>query len=437
MTPSLALLLTLALGALVFANPFVGLCLTLASVPVVQSLPTVPLASSVTSLLGGMTLVSCLIGVLLNRWQLSLLGGRTYGWLLAFGATALAGLALSPVNLMQGLYTYAQMVILAWLTVQLVTTRRRIETLMIVWILILVVTQTLALADFNFGILGRENRLEGLTKNANELAFYSVVGICFTLYFLLTVRRTLGRVLLTAALGLATLSVLLSASRGGFVVLLTVVVFALLSLRFEFVRGLRFSGFLLLAGVALLLLTSRLNLSFVPTLASQVPRAAAQIVSGQQGADPRAFIVRNGLRAWAGHPVFGVGLGVGSEAGAYSGYAAGRTASHSTYLTALVETGIVGFVLFCGLLLTTWFNLSQGPPEGQLYAHGRFDLNWAWRTVFLGFIMMSFSGSLMFNKVLWVIVGVGILLKTRCDILAEPESEEEADLASEEEQAAF
>jgi len=53
-------------------------------------------------------------------------------------------------------------------------------------------------------------------------------------------------------------------------------------------------------------------------------------------------------------------------------------------------------------------------------------LNWAWQTVFLVFLMGSFAGSLMFNKVLWIIVGVGILLSIRPDILADPASDEEA-----------
>jgi O-antigen ligase len=315
------------------------------------------------------------------------------------------------------------MAILVWLTGQLAATRRRIEVLMIVWILTLVVTQAIGLAGFDYSVLGRENRLASLARNPNGLAFYSITSICFTLYFLLNSRRTLSRVLLTAALALGTLSVLLSASRGGFLVLVTVSLFALLSLRTGLVRGLRFGGILFLFLVAFLLATS-LNLSFVTSLAREMPRTVAQITAGQSS-EARVRIARNGLRAWAGRPVFGVGFGVGSEVGAYSGNPSRGTASHSTYLTVLVETGLVGFVLFCGLLLTTWLNLSQRLPPRQVSGRRRVELNWAWRAVFLCLLMMSLSGSLLFDKVLWVSIGMGILFRERPDILTDQVPEEE------------
>jgi O-antigen ligase len=424
MTTTAILLVGGALAALVFWNPFAGLCLMFSSVPIVGSLPAIPFASSLTSLLGGLTLASCLAGAVTRRWTLSLPRDRTYWWILAFGVASLASLAFAATeNPIQGIYTYVQMVILVWLTGQLVVTRRRIEVLMLVWILTLVVTQAIGLATFDFSVVGRANRLASLARNPNELAFYSVTGICFALYFLLNARRILSRVLLTAALALGTVSVLLSASRGGFIVLGTVVLYALLSLGFRLVRGLRFSGILIMV-VAAFLLTTRLNLPYLPGLIVGLPRTVSSVLAGQSD-EARVRIAENGLRAWAGHPVLGVGLGVGAEVGAYSGGWWARTASHSTYLTVLVETGVIGFVLFCGLLLATWLNLSQGPPPEPQPVRRSVGPNWAWRAVFVGFLMMSLTGSLLFNKVLWVTIGVGILLRSRPGILAHPASARE------------
>jgi O-antigen ligase len=424
MTITIVLLLVGAAVVLVVASPFAGLCMTFASVPILQSMPAAPFASSLTAVLGALTLVSWLVRVASNREMLSLPGGRTYGWIFAFGVAAMVSLAFAAKgDLTQGIYTYAQLVILVWLTGQLVTTERRIEVMMIVWILTLVATQVIGLAGFDFSTLGRENRLEGLSGNPNELAFYSVMGICFGLYFFLKSRGTLIRVLLVAALAISTLSVLLSASRGGFLVLVAVVIFALLSLGAAFVRGLRISGILFLF-VAALLLTSSLNLSFVPGLASGIPRAVTKFVAGQSS-EARARIFRWGLRTWAEHPVFGVGLGVAAEAGAYSGSSSGANQSHSSYLTALVETGAVGFVLFCGLLIATWMNLSPRPPTGQPSARGRVDLFWAWRLAFLAWLMMSLTGNLIFSKVVWILIGVSIFLRGQHDVLGYPESGQE------------
>jgi hypothetical protein len=58
-------------------------------------------------------------------------------------------------------------------------------------------------------------------------------------------------------------------------------------------------------------------------------------------------------------------------------------------------------------------------------ARRRIELNWAWRTGFLAFLMMSLTGNLLHNKVLWVSVGVGILLRRRPDVLADSGSASE------------
>ena len=424
MTNTELLLLSGVLAVLILWNPFAGLCLTISSVPIVESLPAVHLPSSFTSLLGLLTLLSCLGGALVRRWAFFLPRDRTYAWILAFGAASLASLALAAKgNPLQPIYTYAQMVILVWLTGQLADTRRRIEVLMIVWILTLVVTQAIGLAGFDFSVLGRGNRLASLAHNPNELAFYSITGLCFVLYFLLNSRGTLSRALLIAAFVLGLLSVLLSASRGGFLVLVTVMLFALLSLRSELARGLRIGGALLLF-LAAFLLASNLNLSFVSSLAREIPRTIVQFAAGKSS-EVRADLFRNGMRAWAKRPVLGVGLGVGAEVGAYSGSPSATTASHSTYLSVLVETGAVGFVLFFGLLLATWLNLSQGPPPREASGRRRVELGWVWRAVLLSFLMMSLSGNLLFNKVLWVSIGVSILLRRRPDILTGPAPEKE------------
>jgi len=424
MTTTLGLLLAGVLLALIMASPFAGLWLTFASVPILQSMPAAPFASSLTAVLGALTLVSWLVRVAANREMLSLSGDRTYGWILAFGTAAMVSLAIAAGGeISQGIYTYVQLAILVWLAEQLATTERRIEVMMIVWILALVAVQVIGLAGFDFSTLGRENRLAGISKNPNELAFYSVMGICFALYFLLTSRGMLVRALLVMALAIGTLSVLLSASRGGFLVLATVVFFALFSLRLEFIRGLRISGMLFLL-VAALLLTSSLNLSFVPGLARDIPGAVTKFAAGH-GSDPRARIFRWGLRSWAVHPIFGVGYGVGVEVGAYSSTPSGGNASHSSYLTALVETGAVGFILFCGLLIATWRNLSSRPPTGQPSARGRVDLRWAWRVAFVAWLMMSFSGNLIASKILWIIIGVSISIRRQPDILEHDASGQE------------
>jgi O-antigen ligase len=332
-------------------------------------------------------------------------------WILLFGLSSLISLAFAPKTDPHGIYTLVQMIILIWLIGQLATTRTRIELLMIVWILIMVVTEVIGMAGFDFSTLGRENRLEGLAVNANEMAFYSIMGICFILYFLLNARTVWSRMLWTAALAVGALGVLLSASRGGIIVLLAVVLYSLLSLRSKLLRGLRLGGILLIV-IATFILLTRLNLSFVPSLIAGVPQTLTSAAEG--GSDEaRVAINRNGLQTWSKYPIFGVGLGCGMLVDAYGLDGSGLpVASHCSYVTVLVDAGAVGFALFCMLLLTTWLNLSQRPPREQTFLRRNVDLNWSWRGAFLGLLIMSLTGDFFSNvKIFWIIIGVSIVLR--------------------------
>lgn len=404
------------LAALIFLNPFVGLCLTMASVPLVEALPaTLPYASSVTALLGGLTLISCLLEIVVRGRALSVRSNRAYGWMIAFGVASLLSLTFSQQGFnFQGAFTYAQVVVLALLTGQLVNTWRRVEALMIVWVLTLVVAQLVGLSGFDFSVLGRANRLVSFSENPNYLAFYSVAAVCFALYFLLNVRGWLRRALLVAALALGIVSIFMTASRGGLVVLVAVVLYAVLSLRLKLVRGLRFGGVVLMAAAAYML-ASWVNLShYVPGLVRTTSLTVTQVVQGSSAED-RLYILRMGLRTWSEHPLFGVGLGLGYDAGAYGG-----PHSHSTYLTAVVETGIVGLVVICGLFLATWLNLSRRPLEERKLGPAVATLSWAWRAAFVTILLMSLTGDLLLNKILWITIGMGIVLSEHRDALENP-----------------
>jgi O-antigen ligase len=70
---------------------------------------------------------------------------------------------------------------------------------------------------------------------------------------------------------------------------------------------------------------------------------------GGEGFETRRGILENGVRAFLQDPIVGVGLG--AFGAATTGALAKDIVAHNTFLSVLVETGIVGGVAFLAILL--------------------------------------------------------------------------------------
>lgn len=169
----------------------------------------------------------------------------------------------------------------------------------------------------------------------------------------------------------ATAAILLSASRGSFVATLPAFLFILWSL-----QQIRFHQKALIF-IALILGLYAIQ-SFIPQssfdrLATIDDSLAAGDLAG------RAIIWREGLDVFAEHPVFGVG------AGAFRAVV-GRS-SHNSYLSVLVQLGIIGFALFAIILVIVIHSaIKQQKWESRLWlativilALGNFVHNWDYR----------------------------------------------------------
>ncbi len=107
--------------------------------------------------------------------------------------------------------------------------------------------------------------------------------------------------------------------------------------------------------------------AFVPeTSWTRISTISAQVDSGDL--NQRTAIWAAGLRAFAAHPVLGVGEGAYlqiSDRQLGEGFVA-----HNTFVSVLVELGIVGFLLFAAIL--------QKPPEGDDSRNGRYRSKHQW-----------------------------------------------------------
>lgn len=183
-------------------------------------------------------------------------------------------------------------------------------------------------------------------SDPNDYAALLLLGVMVCGYGLTGSWRYVAATILVAG-------ILGTASRGGFVALVTVP--ALLMLvpgRSPDKNNTAVRRFARLAiVVAVILGTVWLSFSVLPRVAAIFSeRAETLSVVKAQTFSGRTIIWNTGLRLYEEHPVLGVGLGnfaLANDSGAYAGAVA-----HNMYLGILAELGVIGLLMFVGFLVS-------------------------------------------------------------------------------------
>jgi len=123
---------------------------------------------------------------------------------------------------------------------------------------------------------------------------------------------------------------------------------------------------------------------------------ARENLQGYSAFDKRAAWASEGLQGWAGNPVFGHGVeAYRSEFG---------STSHASVIDLLYNSGIVGFLLFYGVIGSVlWRVYRAGPGQGD-----------GLRALIVGamtcFAIISLAGNVHYSAVLAAIVGISVTL---------------------------
>ncbi len=232
--------------------------------------------------------------------------------------------------------------------------------------------------------------------DANNLGVILALGIPVAWYLAISEnnskRAYLSKSLNYAYLPAALLAILLTASRGTLIAILPAFVFVIWSLR-------RFSFFQRVLGSAVLV-------SALLALQPLVPQASFQrlatIRTSIESMDlgGRVDIWREGMTVFSEHPLLGVG------SGAFRSAMELGKAPHNSFLSVLVEIGIIGFGLFVIILaMTVYYARNQPKLRSRL-----------WLTILMVWVLGASSLSLEHRKQTWlilslVVVGAGLLEK--------------------------
>lgn len=181
----------------------------------------------------------------------------------------------------------------------------------------------------------------GLFGDPNDTALFLVTTapLCF---FLARRWRAIGRPVLVAALAILCYGIHTTASRGGFMALFfTGGIFIATTFRFK--RIIVYGGGFMLALV--LLAPARFGIGFMEASASG-----------------RIEFWGTANEAFKSHPFFGVGYRMITE------YIPGSRATHNSFVQAYAELGMIGYMAWFGLLLTTligMWHVSRLVPENR------------------------------------------------------------------------
>jgi O-antigen ligase len=187
------------------------------------------------------------------------------------------------------------------------------------------------------------------TYDANDLAMVMIVAFPFAVFWFLN-RKGLIRLICGGLTALIIVTIILTASRGGFVGFLGVSLAILLRAR-KILRK---------AFVPLIIITILGSGVFVFYAKSSFRERMSTLLTYEQDYNVTAYsgrieIWKRGLKIMAEHPIFGVGIdGFTTAEGLSHKDVGGKwSTAHNSFIQIGAELGVVGLILFCYIIWTS------------------------------------------------------------------------------------
>ena len=231
-----------------------------------------------------------------------------------------------------------------------------------------------------------EGRYSATGVNAVDLTMILMMGLPIAMQlFFAAGQENKGRILKLINLAYipsSIFAIILTGSRTSLIAIIPFGIYLFATQQIKFDRKILVFGILLISLLALL--------PFIPqTVITRLGTVGASIEAGDLGG--RGDLWREGIAAFAQHPILGVGGGA-------INYAIGA-AVHNTFISVATETGLIGFVLFLSILGLVVYKVSRLPRRTS-------EL---WLAIFMIWVIGVLSLSWEFRKVTWIILGFAII----------------------------
>lgn len=231
-----------------------------------------------------------------------------------------------------------------------------------------------------------EGRYSATGVNAVDLTMILMMGLPIAMQlFFAAGQENKGRILKLINLAYipsSIFAIILTGSRTSLIAIIPFGIYLFATQQIKFDRKILVFGILLISLLVLL--------PFIPqTVITRLGTVGASIEAGDLGG--RGDLWREGIAAFAQHPILGVGGGA-------INYAIGA-AVHNTFISVATETGLIGFVLFLSILGLVVYKVSRLPRRTS-------EL---WLAIFMTWAIGVLSLSWEFRKVTWIILGFAII----------------------------
>ncbi len=302
----------------------------------------------------GMALLAVVVSGRFRRWR-------------PFHAAALLFVAWSGINLF--LYhsvlgsiphkyvTYVQLGLVLLMMWELAPSRRAVMGLLSAYVLgsAIAAFSTIMVARSEFGILHRF-AAEGF--DPNDLAMILALALPMAWYFGMTTRQPFMRWVYRGYLPVGLLAIALTGSRGGLVASMVGLTIVPLTMT-------RLTPGRLTAGITVLALSGGFAIWYAPkTVISRLATTRTEVEQGSLNG--RLGIWKAGVTALLSRPVAGHGVGGFPEA--VEPILGAPRVAHNSYLSVLVEEGIIGFLFFMGMLLAVFRAILRLPTMDRRFS---------------------------------------------------------------------
>ena len=409
-------LIGLILAGMILVNPFLGIVLIAASLPVTDLLPTIPMVSSIFPIVGGVTIFGYLIKNINKRGN----GVKSTRPILILGLLFIIWMFITnPQAAWSGtdrnwIFTYGQLLILTFLAEELLEDPDKYKTFFWVFSIVAMISATVAIQQGSIGEdIDTSIRTGGLSEGANSAGRYFVVAMILFVYLRTIEKKPILRTLSGIGIIITFLGVFFTVSRTSIVLLFTAIGLIIL---LNPQKKLNFS--LIIVFMLAILTLTMLSESVFKIIASIIP----SISQGTDTIGLRYKLWDAGFRMWLDHPITGVGIGRFPYELPY--YARGipphylHLVAHSTYVQLLSETGIVGLALWLSMAAVSLVNLWRASQTEDLELK---SLARMWFIVLLVLLIGGITMTQSAEKLIWICMGVSEYFHLRA--LNQPEKE--------------
>jgi O-antigen ligase len=335
--------------------PYAALWLFVFSLPW-QGIIRVGNVAVVGRLLGALALASALMAVVISarfrRWQLFHVAAMLFVIWCGIGV-----FYFEMPNVPKKFWTFVQLFAVLWMIWELAPTTQRLRGLLAAYLLGAYVSALNTVLLLRTGEAMRRFAAGGM--DPNDLAMTLALAVPTAWYLGITTPRPVFRWIARGYLPIGLLAVILTGSRGG---MLT----ALVGLLIIPLTGARLSPGKMAAAVVLLAAAGGLAVAYVPeNIVARLESTGTEVEDARLGGRFKLWVA--GANAFMKQPVMGYGTSgfipaIEPELGPRAQVA------HNSFLSVLVEEGLIGFMLYATMLVTAFLSIRRLPALERRFA---------------------------------------------------------------------